>query len=157
LRIKKQGQTRPQAHSLSSAEPKSVQICPRKALTGRKLMIAIEHKAHGVLATVAGEFTLADYREFEENVLYEVQFHGKPNLLFDLTEMLSYTLDVVWEEIRFSRQHGHQFGRVAVVTQDQWMTWATWLARLFVDSEVRVFDDAAQAEAWLGEATMVMN
>lgn len=120
-------------------------------------MIAIENKAHGVLATVAGEFTLADYREFEENVLYELQFHGKPNLLFDLTEMLNYTLDVVWEEIKFSRAHGHQFGRVAVVTRDQWLTWATWIARLFVDSEVRIFEDSAQAESWLLEPTTVTN
>ncbi|PHV11569.1 STAS/SEC14 domain-containing protein [Chitinimonas sp. BJB300] len=120
-------------------------------------MIAIEHNSLGVLASVAGEFTLADYREFEENVLYEVRFHGQPNLLFDLTEMLGYTLDVVWEEVRFSRAHGHQFGRVAVVTVDQWVTWATWVARLFVDSEVRVFDDSAHAEAWLRESIVVVN
>ena len=118
-------------------------------------MIAIEHKAHCVLATVAGEFSLADYREFEEGVLYELQFHGRPNLMLDLTEMLSYTLDVVWEEIRFSRAHATEFGRIAVVTSDQWTTWATWLARLFVDSDVQVFDNGQQAEAWLLEFAQV--
>ncbi|MBL8509461.1 STAS/SEC14 domain-containing protein [Chitinimonas sp. JJ19] len=118
-------------------------------------MIAIEHKAHCVLATVAGEFTLADYREFEENVLYELQFHGKPNLLLDLTEMLGYTLDVVWEEIRFTREHATDFGCIAIVTTDQWTTWATWLARLFVESEVQVFENGRQAEAWLLENTPV--
>ncbi len=112
-------------------------------------MIAIEHKTHCVLATVAGEFTIADYREFEENVLYEIKFHGHPNLMFDLTEMLGYTLDVVWEEIKFSREHRADFGRIAVVTTDQWTSWATWLAKLFVDSDVQIFDDAKEAERWL--------
>ncbi|QNM95573.1 STAS/SEC14 domain-containing protein [Chitinimonas koreensis] len=120
-------------------------------------MIAIEHKSHCVLATVAGEFTLADYKEFEENVLYELQFHGRPNLLIDLTEMLDYTLDVVWEEIKFSRAHRTEFGRIAVITTDQWTTWATWLARLFVDSEVRIFDNGADAERWLVDGLAVVD
>ncbi|WP_374354639.1 STAS/SEC14 domain-containing protein [Chitinimonas sp.] len=105
-----------------------------------------------MLAAVAGDFTIADYREFEENVLYELRFHGQPvNLLFDLTDMLGYTLDVVWEELKFSRAHHADFGRIAVVTTDQWTTWATWVARLFVDSDVQIFDNAAEAERWLLE------
>ncbi|MBV8464506.1 MAG: STAS/SEC14 domain-containing protein [Burkholderiales bacterium] len=115
-------------------------------------MIAIEHKAHCVLASVAGEFTLADYKEFEDNVLYQMRFQGKPNLMFDLTEMLGYTLDVVWEEIRFSREHRSEFGRIAIVTNDQWTTWAAWIARLFVDTDVQIFDSAAEAESWLIDA-----
>jgi hypothetical protein len=121
-----------------------------------KRVIAIEHRSHCVLATVAGEFTLADYREFEENLLYEMRFHGEPNLLLDLSEMLGYTLDLVWEDIRFTREHRGDFGRIAVVTTDQWVTWTTWVARLFVDSEVRVFDSAAAAEAWLGSAAVAV-
>jgi len=118
-------------------------------------MIAIEHKAHCILAAVAGEFTLADYQEFEQSVMYELKFHGRPNLMFDLTEMLGYTLDVVWEEIRFSREHRSDFGKIAVVTTDQWATWATWVAQLFVDSDVEVFTDAASAEGWLLDAAPV--
>lgn len=112
-------------------------------------MIVIEHKPHVVMVVVAGEFTLADYREFEENVMYEIQFHGKPALLFDLRDMLGYTLDVVWEEIRFSRAHRNAFGRIAVVTSDQWVMWATWIAGLFVESEVKVFTESEEAEGWL--------
>jgi hypothetical protein len=105
-----------------------------------------------VLAAVAGDFTVADYREFEESVIYELKFHGQPNLMFDLTEMLGYTLDVVWEEIKFSRAHRADFGRIAVVTNDQWTAWATWIARLFVDSDVQIFDNAGEAEQWLLES-----
>lgn len=114
-------------------------------------MIVVEHKPYAMLVAVAGEFTLKDYREFEENVLYEMRFHGKPALLFDLTEMLGYTLDLVWEEIKFTKAHHNEFGKIAVVTTDQWTTWATWLARLFVDGDVQVFESSAEAEQWLQE------
>ncbi|MDK2124243.1 SpoIIAA family protein [Parachitinimonas caeni] len=112
-------------------------------------MINLAHQPNYVAVTVAGEFNLADYKEFEENVLYQIKFHGPASLLFDLTEMLDYTLDVVWEEIRFSRAHRRDFGKIAVVTNDQWVTWSAWIARLFVDAEVQIFSDTTEAEIWL--------
>ena len=33
--------------------------------------------------------------------------------------MLSYTIDVAWEEIRFIREHASEFNRVVVVTNNQ--------------------------------------
>lgn len=112
-------------------------------------MIVIEHKASAVMVTVAGSFTLADYREFEESVLYEIRADKHPDLLFDLSDMLDYTIDVVWEEIKFSRAHRNDFRKIAVVTNSQWTAWATWVARLFVDAEVGVFADNVEAEQWL--------
>jgi hypothetical protein len=38
-----------------------------------------------------------------------------------------------------------------VVTSDEWMVWISWLNRLFVDAELRVFDDPAMALEWLEE------
>lgn len=112
-------------------------------------MIAIDHNDKLVSLTVFGEFTLADYKEFEELVNYKVKFEGPVNLLFDLREMAGFTLDVAWEEIKFSRQHAHDFGRIAVLTDDQWMTWSAWVTQLFVDAEVLVFDDETEARTWL--------
>lgn len=114
-------------------------------------MITIEHNHNLISVGVFGEFTLSDYKEFEELVNYKVKFEGPVNLLFDFREMMGFTLDVAWEEIKFSRQHAHDFGRVAVLTEDQWLTWSAWLAQLFVDAEVLVFDDEASARAWLEE------
>lgn len=114
-------------------------------------MITIEHNHNLISVGVFGEFTLSDYKEFEELVNYKIKFEGPVNLLFDFREMMGFTLDVAWEEIKFSRQHAHDFGRVAVLTEDQWLTWSAWLAQLFVDAEVLVFDDEAAAKAWLDE------
>lgn len=114
-------------------------------------MITFEQSEHLVNVAVLGEFTLSDYREFEDQVNHKIRFEGRVNLLFDLRDMLNYTLDVAWEEIKFSRRHSRDFGRIAVVTSDQWMAWSAWLTNLFVDAEVRVFDEYDEARAWVAE------
>ncbi len=65
--------------------------------------------------------------------------------------MAGFTLDVAWEEIKFSRKHAHDFGRIAVLTDDQWMTWSAWLSQLFVEADVVVFNDEPSARV-LAEA-----
>jgi hypothetical protein len=112
-------------------------------------MIAITTRNNLISASVMGEFTLSDYRDFEQHVEYSIEFVGGVNLLLDLRDMVRYTLDVVWEEIRFSREHRYDFRKIAVVTADEWMVWVSWLNRLFVDAELRVFDDPGMAMEWL--------
>ncbi len=112
-------------------------------------MIVTDHKDKLVTVAVYGEFALADYREFEELVNYKVKFEGEVNLLFDLRQMADFTLDMAWEEIRFSRAHSHDFGRIAVLTDSQWVTWSAWLSQIFVDADLRVFSDEAEARDWL--------
>ena len=115
-------------------------------------MIVIDHQPSRVSVSVFGEFTLADYKEFEEVVNYKVRFEGPVDLLFDLSQMAGLTLDVAWEEIRFSRAHANDFNRVAVVTDSQWVTWSAWLSQTFVNADVEVFADAGEAGNWLETA-----
>lgn len=114
-------------------------------------MITIAHDAQRVTLTVLGEFTLEDFTEFEEYLLANDLFDGTHDLLFDLTEMAGFTVDMALEEIRFSRLHGSDFRRVAVVTDSQLVAWSAWLEKLFVTAELNVFDDHGAAEAWLAE------
>ena len=116
-------------------------------------MIVIDHQPSRVSVSVFGEFTLPDYKEFEEVVNYKVKFEGPVDLFFDLSQMADFTLDVAWEEIKFSRQHAGDFRRIAVLTQDQWLTWSAWVSQLFVTAEVKVFDDEDEARAWLAADT----
>ncbi len=114
-------------------------------------MIAINVKDNIVSMSVLGRFTIEDYKEFEEAVLYGIKFQGVVNLLIDLRDMLSFSVDVAWEEIKFSRDHANDFDRVAILTNNEWIAWSAWINRLFVDADIRLFDDAGQAEAWLKE------
>ncbi|MCB1960028.1 MAG: STAS/SEC14 domain-containing protein [Rhodocyclaceae bacterium] len=118
-------------------------------------MITTEHGPNLVEVTVLGEFTLADYKEFEQLVNYKIKFEGAVNLLIDLREMAGFTIDVAWEEIRYSREHKHDFGKIAVITEDQWATWSAWVSQLFVDADVQVFASADDARDWLDESDAV--
>lgn len=112
-------------------------------------MITIEQTEKLVNVAVLGEFTIADFKTFEEQTLYKLKSSGELDLLFDLRAMVSYTLDVAWEEIKFfRREHNHDFTKIAVVTDNQWITWQAWLSRIFVDADIRVFTDYEQAKAW---------
>jgi hypothetical protein len=113
-------------------------------------MISIQQSANLVNIAVLGEFTLGDFKQFEEQALYKLQSPGPVNLLFDLRDMIDYTLDVAWEELKFfSRTHNHDFSKIAVVTEDQWRTWLAWLSRIFVDADIRVFSEYTEAQAWV--------
>ncbi len=114
-------------------------------------MIATDHQGSLVSVSVFGEFTLADYREFEELVNYKIKFEGPVDLFFDLREMADFTLDVAWAEVKFGRAHGDAFRRIAVLTESQWVAWSAWLSQAFVQADVQVFTEEAEAKAWLAE------
>lgn len=115
-------------------------------------MITIDHTPERVSITVLGEFTLDDFSEFEQYLIDRNLFDSRPDLLFDLTEMAGFTVDMAVEEIKFSRLHGGDFRRLAVVTDSQWVAWSAWLETLFVKAELRVFAARDAARAWLAEA-----
>lgn len=112
-------------------------------------MIAIDIKNNVVSVSVLGEFTLADFKQFEEHMLYGIKFQGSVNLLIDLRDMIGYSVDVVWEELKFSKAHEREFDKVAVVSSDQWVTWSAWLQRFFIAADIEVFSDFDAAQAWV--------
>ena len=112
-------------------------------------MINITTENHIVRAAVLGEFTIADFHEFEEAVLYGIKFQGKVSLQIDLRDMLDFTIDVAWEELRFSRQHPHDFSKIAIITTSEWLSWSAWINQIFVEAEIMVFDALEPAETWL--------
>lgn len=112
-------------------------------------MIVVQQTPKRVEVTVYGEFTLADFKEFEEAVRYKIKFEGSVDLLFNFSEMADCTIDVAWEDLVFARQHPDDFNKIAVVTDSQWVTWSAWLSLIFVDAELKVFRDEQDARAWL--------
>lgn len=113
-------------------------------------MITIQQTSTLLNVAVLGEFTLSDFKQFEESALYKLKSPGEVDLLFDLRDMIGYTVDVAWEEIKFfSSEHRHDFSKIAVVTDNQWQTWQAWLSRIFVDADIRAFSDYNEAKAWV--------
>ncbi len=114
-------------------------------------MIVIEEDRDLIKATVYAQLTLADYREFERAVTTELKSKPKVKLLLDLSNMAGFTLDVAWEDLKFTKAHAHDFQKIAVVADSQWHGWTGWLATAFTDAEIETFDSLADASAWLGD------
>lgn len=117
-------------------------------------MIAIDIKQNRVSVSVLGEFTLADFKQFEEHVLYDIKLQGIANLFIDLRDMINYTVDVAWEEIKFTREHQYQFGKIAIVTDNQWIAWSAWLQRFYFEADIEVFGDYDDAVRWIEGAEL---
>ncbi|MBK1680049.1 STAS/SEC14 domain-containing protein [Rhodocyclus tenuis] len=115
-------------------------------------MILTDRQPHRVEVTVLGEFELADFKQFE-TLFDEVLAGDAPvDLYFDLRGMAGFTVDVAWEEVVFSRQHGKDFRRIAVIAEHRWEAWAVWLTKLSAQAELRVFADEEGARSWLAGA-----
>jgi len=112
-------------------------------------MISIQHEGKLTVVGVFGEFGLADYRRFEGEVLQQLSSHGQVDLMIDLRDMVDYTLDVAMEDIRFTRQHRHDIGRIAILSERDSVAWMALLSQMFLDAQLRVFDDEATARDWL--------
>lgn len=100
---------------------------------------------------VFGELTLTDYKEFERAVGHELRTSPKIKLLLDFTNMSGYTIDVAWEEIKFTRAHAHDFRRIAIVSDTQLAPWLSWINAAFSDAACRIFDNRDEARGWLEE------
>jgi len=112
-------------------------------------MISIQAEGKLTVAAVFAEFELADYKRFEQEVMRQIAAQGRVDLLIDLRDMLGFTVDVALEDIRFTREHAHDIGRIAILSERDAVAWTALLAQLFVDTEIKVFDDEALARAWL--------
>jgi hypothetical protein len=115
-------------------------------------MIVVNEEKDRLEMHVFGELTLADYREFEDAVGRELKSAPKIKLLLDFTNMIGYTIDVAWEDIKFSRAHAHDFQRIAIVSSTQFAPWLSWVSAAFSDAEARLFDNNDEARGWLEES-----
>jgi hypothetical protein len=112
-------------------------------------MIGIEEEGDLLKVHIVGEFTLGDFEEFEQAVSGELKLAPKLRLLLDLRQMAGFTVDMAWEDIKFTREHTHDFRRIAVVTHDQWIAWLSWLNAAFTDAELAIFVDLGEAVDWV--------
>jgi hypothetical protein len=115
-------------------------------------MITIEHEGSLTVVGVFGRFEVADFRRLEHEVQGRILALRQIDLLVDLRDMLGYTLDVALEDFKFTREHARDVGRIAVISEEDAVTWVALLSELFMKSEIRVFDGENQAREWLQAA-----
>ncbi len=112
-------------------------------------MITVQHEGNLTIIGIFARLEIADFKRLEDEIESQLKGLGKIDLLVDLRGMLGYTLDVALEDLRFSRAHARDVGRVAILSEDDSMMWTALLSELFVRAEIRVFDDETVAREWL--------
>jgi hypothetical protein len=96
-----------------------------------------------------GTVTLADCKLFEDASDYRVLFNRPIDLLVDLRSMTGYSLDVALKEWHYLRTHRADFRKLALLTDDQLLTWVAWFTQFFTNADIRIFDSEDEAKRWL--------
>jgi hypothetical protein len=118
-------------------------------------MISIREQEYGLDVALFNEFSLADFKLFEAALLKRASEMGSPDVLLDLSELKDFTLDMAMEELRFTRAHDKDYGRIAVIVSDVWIKLAAHLAGLLARGRAQYFSSAAEAQTWLqGKASV---
>ncbi|MDO4640813.1 MAG: STAS/SEC14 domain-containing protein [Neisseria sp.] len=112
-------------------------------------MISIHEQDYGLDIALFNEFTLEDFRNFEEAALDIAQRVHRPDLLLDLSMLKDFTIDMAVEQLKFLRGHENEFGRIAIVVDDVWIKLGAHISSLLTRQHPKYFDDVASAQAWL--------
>lgn len=112
-------------------------------------MISIRQQDYGLNVALFNEFTVQDFRQFEEAVLQCAAEVHRPDILLDLTLLRDFTVDMAIEQLKFARKHENDFGRIAIVVDDIWIALGTHLSSLLTNQHTHHFKKVEDAEAWL--------
>jgi hypothetical protein len=112
-------------------------------------MISIQEEGPLLVVGVFGQFELKDYQRLEQGLAEQLAQHGKASVLLDLRDMLKMTVDVALEDIKFTRAHASDPGKVALLSEREGVQWLALLLQPFMNAELRVFDDETTARDWL--------
>ena len=111
-------------------------------------MIVVDHQSNRVRQRLR-EFTLADYKEFEEVVNYRSSSRGRWISFRPAPDGRFHPGPGLGGEIKFSRAHATISTALRVVTDSQWVTWSAWLSQTLRRCRRRGVLRGRQAKAWL--------
>ena len=100
-----------------------------------------------------GKLTHEDYERITPMIDSALHTVTDPtvNAYLDATEFKGWALRAAWDDFKLGLRHGREFKKVAVVGHQDWLETASTVGSWFVGGTVKVFDNEADAMAWLHE------
>lgn len=98
-----------------------------------------------------GKLTHDDYEmvvPMLESTLGEVRYPDV-KALCDCSEFEGWELRAAWDDFKLGLSHGNAFSKIAVFGKPGWQKTMSQIANWFTSGEVRFFEDAGSARAWL--------
>lgn len=100
-----------------------------------------------LLISVEGKLVEKDYRELGERMEELVAYHGKINMLVELSNFHGWTAGAAWEDFKFGLEYADDLERIALVGDQEWEKGMTVFVKPFTSAEVKYFDQGNVQEA----------
>ncbi len=126
-----------------------------KAMTRHGLSIGLERTGTELYLTLKGigKLTHADYEVITPMIDSALEGVRSPRIkaFLDMSELDGWAPRAAWDDFRLGMKHGHQFTKIAILGHKRWHELSAKVGAWFVSGEVRYFEDADAALAWLDE------
>jgi len=98
-----------------------------------------------------GKLTHEDYQQINpviDSALQGIK-HPKVDVFLDASELDGWEPRAAWDDFKLGLRHGSEFRRVALLGNRKWQEIASKVGSWFISGEMKYFEDADQALAWL--------
>lgn len=98
-----------------------------------------------------GKLTHGDYETITpmiDSALRDLK-EPKVKVLFDMTELEGWEARAAWDDFKLGLKHGKQFEKIAIYGNKGWQGIAAKIGSWFISGEVKYFEKADEALAWL--------
>lgn len=115
------------------------------------LQLLEESKGDLVAFRISGHVDKNDYDIMLPILEEKIKQYGKINVYAEMQEIEDYTLQALWEDLKFDFRHAADFNKAALVGEQKWLDWLTIAASPFTSATVKHFtlDQRLQALAWI--------
>ncbi len=101
---------------------------------------------------IYGDIAYDDFREMEQQLEQALEGMDSPRIkaLVDMIDFNSWEAKALWEDIQFTRKHGDEFSKLAIVGVDLKEKLMAMVVDWFLlSSQVQYFEHLQDARAWL--------
>lgn len=117
------------------------------------LSITIEREGSDFFLSLKaiGKLTHEDYKTITpmiDSALEGVK-EAKVKVFMDATELEGWELRAAWDDFKIGLKHGNEFDKIAIYGNKGWLEISTRVGSWFTPGEVKCFEHADDALAWL--------
>lgn len=125
------------------------------------MSIEIQEKAGSNLLEIHtnGRLTHRDYLRLVLRTKRLIEDHGKIRVLLQTSGFDAWSVEAMWDDIRFELDHFSEIERVALVGENTWEKWMAGFYRPFTGAESRFFagSQIEEARQWLEASPRVQS
>ncbi len=97
---------------------------------------------------ISGHIDKNDYEVMLPVLEEKIKQHGKIRVFAEVQEVADYSIEALWEDVKFDFKHASDFSRAAIIGDKAWIDWLTVLAKPFTTAEIKYFDFTQREQAW---------